>query len=131
MTKGVLGEIVADKQVYVGKDSKVDCNPRNSEGFTFDSGNSKLLKWKIGSGMNDSSEYVPEGGSSPSGPVVCDNDGLLVCYGWVADNGDETPDNCWVAIFGEIRTLEEEEQETYSTNYVALQVQPWIKGQNA
>jgi hypothetical protein len=84
------------------------------------------MRWRIGAGMNDSSMFRMDDGSV-AGPVVCQKDGLLVCYGWLADQGNTVPDNCWVGIFGKIRN-QIDEDGNYTESYTALQIQPWILG---
>lgn len=29
--------------------------------------------------------------------------GNLICYGWLADNGNVKAENAWVALFGEVK----------------------------
>lgn len=116
VTKKAMTRIVADEQAYIGGGSVVGCHPRNAEGYTYD----YTMLWRIAAGTNDSSLYRNENGIQ-AGSVTCDADGVLVCYGWLADQGNTTPENCWVALYGKVENVIDEQGHRQS-DWVALQV---------
>lgn len=129
LTKKSVKSMIVDQNAYIGSNSKIGCCPRNSEGYTYDESNKNLLRWRIGAGQKDSSLFKKDDGTL-AGTVKCDRDGTLICYGWLADQGNTAPDNCWVAIFGKIKN--EIDDQGYTDDYfTALQVQPWIIGKNS
>lgn len=46
-------------------------------------------------------------------------------YGWLADNGNVNPEECWVGLFQEI------ENGDGTVRPTLIQMQPWIIGQNS
>lgn len=46
-------------------------------------------------------------------------------YGWLADNGNVNPEECWVGVFAEIENADGTKRPTL------LQMQPWIIGKNS
>lgn len=85
----------------------------------------KFIHWHFDNGTRDTSQFVwPDGTTHES--ETCNNNGNLVVYGWLADNGNVLPQEAWVAIYGKI--LYPSEGGAYDTAWVALQVHPWIVG---
>ena len=119
VTKRFLDDM-AHSVGYIGEASIVSAAPNQTAGFTDDYEN--LYHWNIDAGGRDSSEYMQ--GGSMVGSLVLSSSGNLVVYGWLADNGDVAPENCWVGLFGKIQT-------TSGPQYTALQIQPWIAGPNS
>lgn len=66
----------------------------------------KQLYWHIDHNQKDSSLWRDEFGAV-AGPAICGHTGNLVCYGWLADNGNVKPGQAWVGLFGRIQCDED------------------------
>lgn len=65
-------------------------------------GNNKFYYWRIDG--NDSSKSVYDTRSnSTDGYEEMRDTGQLVVWGWLADNGDVSPEMAWVGLFGVIK----------------------------
>ena len=119
-TIGDVERIVTSTSFFFQDSSHATASPDNSSGYTKDDGN--LLMWNIDSGQRDSSLFVnPETGLQ-AGYLICPDTGFLVMYGWLADNGNLNPEECWVGLFSEI------ENEDGKRRATLIQMQPWIIG---
>lgn len=120
-------ELIADKAGFISKDQYLNFDPYNSNGYTKYDGhesNPKQLYWHINHNQRDSSEWIDEYGNI-AGSVICNHTGNLVCYGWLADNGNVRPETAWVGLFGRIKI---NDNNSSKSTWVALQIQPWIIG---
>lgn len=118
-------EIISDQAGFISEGQYLDFNPGNSNGYTRYDGylsEPKQLYWHIDHNQTDSSEWIDEYGVK-AGPAICKYTGNLVCYGWLADNGNIRPETAWVGLFGRVKTGDSDD-----LNWVALQIQPWIVG---
>jgi hypothetical protein len=103
-TFGDVGEIIASTSFCFQSTGRASASPDNSNGYTKDDGN--LLMWNIDSGQRDSSRFInPETGEA-AGYLSCPETGILVMYGWLADNGNVNPEECWVGVFSEIENAD-------------------------
>lgn len=122
VTKDDVEQIVTDTAFCFSGSSEATASPDNSSGRTEDQAN--LMMWNIDSGQRDSSLFLDETGKR-AGYVECEETGILVAYGWLADNGNLNPENCWVGIFSPIKNKDGVVRDTL------LQVQPWIVGEES
>lgn len=125
VTRDTVVKLVDADKSYISLSSSIDCMPDNFGGYT--KGSDGLLKWHFNPGGRDSSEWAPQRGTESAGYVRMPSTGQLVVYGWLADNGGLNPEECWVAVFGKIKCLDQAGGE-YVEKPVALAVQPWIVG---
>ena len=124
-------EMITNQAGYITDSSMLDLDPKNAEGYTvYDEfeGN-KQMYWHIDHGQRDSSLYVDTNGALAGG-VTCRHTGNLICYGWLADNGNVRPENAWVALFGQV-LCPIDRDGNLGKKWVALQVQPWIVGKKS
>ena len=128
VTRAAAEALVDRDKSYVSEGSRIDCRPRNAEGYTrYAKG---VMEWHFNHGGRDSSDYVPQSGATTAGYAECQETGLLVAYGWLADNGGVLPEECWVGLFGKVRCLDAATGE-YVEEDIALAVQPWVVGANS
>ena len=111
---------------FIAEGQSLPVNPRNgTDGYTYYDEymeNPQQMYWHIDHGQKDSSEWIDKYGAK-AGDVICKYTGNLVCYGWLADNGNVKPGQAWVGLFGHVRCGTDS-----SSKWVALQIQPWIIG---
>lgn len=119
VTKDDVEGMIVDTAFCFSPDGKATASPNNSAGYTTDDGN--LLMWNIDSGQRDSSLFI-DGEGHRAGYVTCPESGMLVAYGWLADNGNLNPENCWAGLFSPI------ENADGTVKDILVQVQPWIIG---
>ena len=86
----------------------------------------KFYFWRIDA--NDSSKYVYDTRSGTTdGYEEMRDTGNLVVWGWLADNGDVSPEMAWVGMFSYMKY--EGGDNTHVD--VPISIQPWIRGQYA
>jgi len=122
----LVKQIITDKAGFMAENQYVEMNPENGTSYhtAYDEYESppKQMYWHIDHDQMDSSQWKDEYGAQ-AGPVTCKYTGNLVCYGWLADNGNVKPGCAWVGLFGHVKCGNDT-----NPSWVALQVQPWIMG---
>ena len=117
-------EVVVDSTAFCfSTNSQISASPDNSAGYTRNDGN--LLMWHIDAGQRDSSLWVDPATGKAAGYLKCPSTGMLVMYGWLADNGNLNPEECWVGLFAKILNGDGVVRPTL------IQAQPWIVGKNS
>lgn len=122
-----VSAMIQQRAGFMSDGQYLPVDPLNgSQDYTYyDGGDAdpKQLYWHIDHNQRDSSLWRDEFGAE-AGPVICRYTGNLVCYGWLADNGNVRPENAWVGIFGRVKCGDDDS----GLSWVALQIQPWIVG---
>ena len=99
-TRQNVEALIDNSQTFIGTNSIATANPVNPNGVgTNDDLN--LMKWKFDDGGNDSSLAKDEYGNK-YGYIRCRKTGHLTIYGWLADNGNVSPQEAWVGLFGQV-----------------------------
>ena len=89
-------------------------------------GNNKFYFWHIDD--KDSSKAIYDTRSATIDRYEKMRDtGQLVVWGWLADNGNVSPEMAWVGLFAAIKR-EGDDNTQYD---VPISIQPWIRGQHA
>ena len=98
--------LIADNAGFMAENQYLPMDPGNgSKGYTVYDGREsdpKQLYWRIDHNQRDSSKWLDEFGVE-AGAATCPYTGNLVCYGWLADNGDVRPEQAWVGLFGHVQ----------------------------
>jgi hypothetical protein len=99
-------DMIGDYSGFIAEGQYIDYDPGNGRhDYTNYDGyedNPKQMYWHIDHNHYDSSEWIDEYGTK-AGSVICKYTGNLVCYGWLADNGNVRPENAWVGLFGHVK----------------------------
>ena len=77
--------------------------------------------WHIDDQSTDSSTSKDEVAGSIGSYVQMKKTGMLVMWGWLADNGNVRPQDAWVALYAKIKDNLE----------VPIMLQPWIQGKES
>lgn len=89
-------------------------------------GSGKFYFWRIDENDSSKSIFDTRSGTTDAYEEMRDT-GQLVVWGWLADNGEVSPEMSWVGLFAKVKTSE------YDTTLVdvPISIQPWIRGENA
>jgi len=121
----LVSEMIGKKAGFMAENQWLPMDPENGAYHTAYDENEpspKQMYWHIDHNQRDSSTWKDEYGAE-AGPAICKYTGNLVCYGWLADNGNVKPGCAWVGLFGRVLCGNAAEP-----SWVALQIQPWIIG---
>ena len=99
---------------YVNKDP--ENGGRTGTAYDGDAVDPQQMYWHIDHNQFDSSEWLDEYGAK-AGAAICKYTGNLVCYGWLADNGNVRPEQAWVGIYGHVKCGSDSQLK-----WVALQI---------
>lgn len=121
---GFVKTLIANNAGFMAENQYLPKDPGNgSSGYTVYDGNDpnpKQMYWHIDHNQRDSSEWLDEFGAK-AGPATCMYTGNLVCYGWLADNGNVRPETAWVGLFGHVQCHDDNEDRDIP-QWVALQI---------
>ena len=101
----LVEQMIADNAGFMAENQAVAMDPGNGGDHTeYDEYEQqpKQMYWHIDHGQSDSSLWKDEFGAE-AGAAVCKYTGNLVCYGWLADNGNVKPGQAWVGLFGHVK----------------------------
>ena len=136
-----VNELIGTQPVYFSTDDSyvAEGNPlRSHASLTEDAsvpdaldyrttiGSGKFYFWRIDENDSSKSIFDTRSGTTDAYEEMRDT-GQLVVWGWLADNGDVSPEMSWVGLFAKVKTSE------YDATLVdvPISIQPWIRGENA
>lgn len=126
--------LIKSRACFIDNTYTVDSNPGEDVDPPFAIDSDEFMHWHFDDNTRDSTEWMnPEKANQKTDKhgIMCRQSGWLTMYGWLADNGYVLPQDCWVGLYGKLNVYDDVKEDMLKDKWVLLQMQPWIRGQNA
>lgn len=124
-------DLIDERACFVGDAYMIDADPGNDATPPMAVDSDQFMHWHIDDNGTDSTQWMDpsaKGRKTQIDGVRCEHTGFLTIYGWLADNGQPLPQDCWVGLYGRINVINDKTGEQIPGKWVMLQVQPWVRG---